>query len=57
VAAAKVLGAGRLVPIHWRTIHHPPVYRQTPDAEERLAAAARGVVELTVLDTGEVGRL
>ena len=57
VAAAKVLGAGRLVPIHWRTVHHPPVYRQTPDVAERLAAAAKGVVELAVLNTGEVARL
>lgn len=54
VAAAKVLDA-RLVPIHWRTVHHPPGYRETPDAAVRLAkAAAADGVHLAILNNGEI---
>jgi len=54
-AAAKLLKAGRLVPIHWRTIHHPPVYRETPDIASRLAAAASSEgVRLDMLENGEM---
>jgi L-ascorbate metabolism protein UlaG (beta-lactamase superfamily) len=55
VAAAKVLNAARLVPIHWRTVHNPPGYRETPDAGARLAeAAAAEGVQLAVLNNGEL---
>ena len=58
VAAAKVLNAARLVPIHWRTVHHPPGYRETPDAAVRLAeAAAANGVRLAVLNNGEAVEL
>jgi L-ascorbate metabolism protein UlaG (beta-lactamase superfamily) len=57
-AAAKVLRARRLVPIHWRTVHHPPVYRETPGIESRLkAAAGEHGLPLSVLQTGEAIRL
>jgi len=59
VAAARVLNAARLVPIHWRTIHHPPVYRETPDIPGRLAAAAAEAegVRVNMLNSGEVVEL
>ncbi len=40
VVAALLLGAERLVPIHYGEFHAPPVYVETPDLEARLAAAA-----------------
>lgn len=57
VAAAKVLNAKRLVPIHWRTVHHPPVYRETPDVGGRLAAAAMGDIPVAGLNTKELVQL
>jgi len=55
VAAAKVMKAGRLVPIHWRTVHHPPVYRESPDIPGRLARALIAAEGLTLelLENGE----
>ena len=54
VAAAVVLGAHTLVPIHHTTIHHPPLYRQTPDMMSRLTASAHGKIKLNVLRTQEM---
>lgn len=57
VAAAVVLGAKRLVPIHYVAIHHPPLYRETSDIPDRLAAAARDRIQLNVLQAKETLRL
>ncbi len=52
VAAAYVLGAKTLLPIHYRTIHQPPLYCETPDLPERLhASAAERGIKLALLDT------
>lgn len=53
VAAATVLGAGKLVPIHYGTMHYPPIYKETPDIAARLAAAADGKVEVRMLKATE----
>ncbi|MBP1963559.1 MBL fold metallo-hydrolase [Paenibacillus aceris] len=53
VAAAVVLNAGVLMPIHFRAIHHPPIYRETPNVLERLKASAEGKVRLAILQTNE----
>jgi L-ascorbate metabolism protein UlaG (beta-lactamase superfamily) len=41
VSAAGVLGAKRLIPIHFGVFHAPPQYMETPDALGRLEARAR----------------
>jgi L-ascorbate metabolism protein UlaG (beta-lactamase superfamily) len=53
-AAAELLGARLAVPIHYDTIHHPPVYAQTDDPAGAFAraGAARGVA-VRVLEPGE----
>ena len=55
VAAARILEAKRLVPIHYDGIHEPPVYRQTESIIERLENALDGEtgLELTVMAEGE----
>ncbi|TYP74486.1 MBL fold metallo-hydrolase [Paenibacillus methanolicus] len=54
VSAAKVLGAKMVIPIHYKAIDYPPIYRQTPDLLERLQASARQHgVGLIVLDSKE----
>ena len=55
VAAARVLGAARLIPIHYDAIHQPPLYEQTSDVIERLKAAAssESELDLVVLAEGE----
>jgi len=55
VAAARILGAKRLVPIHYDGIHEPPLYQQTDDIVERLQNALDGVegLELAVMAEGE----
>lgn len=53
VAAADILGAGALVPIHYGTMHHPPLYTETPNIADRLAEAAQGKVNLRMLKSGE----
>lgn len=50
VSAAAVLEAERLVPIHFKAIHNPPLYRQTPNVTERLQASAAGRVKLEILE-------
>jgi L-ascorbate metabolism protein UlaG (beta-lactamase superfamily) len=54
-AAAAILQAGLAVPIHYDTIHHPPVYAQTDDPAGRFVreAAALGV-EARVVEPGEI---
>ncbi|OXM83324.1 MBL fold metallo-hydrolase [Paenibacillus rigui] len=53
VAAAVVLEASTLVPIHYGVIHHPPLYTQTPDLLDRLQASADGTMNLTILKAKE----
>ncbi len=54
VSAALVLQAKRLLPIHYGTFHHPPVYMETPNALERLAAtASTKQVDVCALQPGE----
>ena len=55
VDAAYVLGAGRLLPIHFsRTYEHEQMYRPTADIEQRLAdAAEQRDVELIFPAIGE----
>ncbi|WP_276358438.1 MBL fold metallo-hydrolase [Cohnella caldifontis] len=53
VAAATVLGAGNLVPIHYGTMQHPPIYKETPNITARLAAAAEGKVKICMLKATE----
>lgn len=36
IAAAKVLGASVLIPIHYGSFHHPPVYNETPNVMDRI---------------------
>ncbi|OXL86282.1 hypothetical protein BCV73_26775 [Paenibacillus sp. SSG-1] len=52
-AAARVLGAKRLVPIHHTAIHHPPVYLQTPDWQNRLRTAVGDTMDIAFLNTKE----
>ncbi|GLX66454.1 MBL fold metallo-hydrolase [Paenibacillus glycanilyticus] len=54
VAAAVVLQANTLVPIHFRAIHHPPIYRETPDIVERLYNAAKDQINLAILQTKDI---
>lgn len=53
VAAAHVLGARQLVPIHYGLFHNPPAYDAPSDVEDRLRTAAqtRGV-DVVVLAPG-----
>jgi len=55
VAAARILGARRLVPIHYDAIDQPPLYRQTDDVLPRLEAATASEegIELVVMSEGE----
>jgi len=54
VEAARLLGAGRLVPIHYHTFHHPPFYIETPNLIERLTKRAQErAVHVALLEPGE----
>ncbi len=54
VAAAAVLGAGSLVPIHYGEFHNPPVYVETPDVLRRLKVAAHDSgVSVAMTEPGE----
>jgi L-ascorbate metabolism protein UlaG (beta-lactamase superfamily) len=55
-AAARILGAARLVPIHYDGIHEPPLYAQTDDILSRLEAALgeQGDPQLVVRAEGEI---
>ncbi|HMU26037.1 MAG TPA: MBL fold metallo-hydrolase [Solirubrobacterales bacterium] len=55
VAAARILGAKRLVPIHYDGIDEPPVYQQTDDIISRLQNTLDGEEspELVVMAEGE----
>jgi L-ascorbate metabolism protein UlaG (beta-lactamase superfamily) len=52
--AAAILEAGEAVPIHYDTLHKPPVYAQVERPAETFVAeaAARGV-EARIVATGE----
>ena len=53
-AAAHLLGAGRVVPIHYDSIHGPPVYAQVDNPAERFAAAADDLgVDYEIAGPGE----
>lgn len=56
VAAARILGAKRLVPIHYDGIHEPPLYSQTENIIGRLENSLDGVgePELMVMAEGDV---
>ncbi len=56
VAAARILGARRLVPIHYDGIHQPPLYEQTANIVPRLedAASEADDLELLVMEEGAV---
>lgn len=52
-AAAKLLGAGVAVPIHYETIHSPPIYAQVDDPVGAFRAAAEEAgVAVEVLEPG-----
>ncbi|MDQ0061377.1 MBL fold metallo-hydrolase [Paenibacillus harenae] len=53
VAAAAILGAVRLVPIHYGTMQNPPIYNETPDIADRLAAASEGKVNISMIKATE----
>ena len=54
VAAARILGARAVIPIHYGALHRPPVYVETADAVARLlaAGASHGMV-ISVREPGE----
>ena len=55
VAAARILGAKRLIPIHYDGIHEPPLYQQTDDIIARLQNSLDGEdgPELVVMAEGD----
>jgi L-ascorbate metabolism protein UlaG (beta-lactamase superfamily) len=54
VAAAVVLGAGRLSPIHFGMFHNPPIYAESPNTERTLLQhARRRGITLALLEPGE----
>ncbi|RNB92537.1 MBL fold metallo-hydrolase [Brevibacillus fluminis] len=54
VEAAHILQAKKLVPIHYKTFHHPPFYLETEDLEKRLQQAAReSQVEVMMAEAGD----
>jgi L-ascorbate metabolism protein UlaG (beta-lactamase superfamily) len=53
-AAADILGAKTVCPIHYKLFHNPPVYSEWPDAEKVfLAAAAQHGVPVQIVEPGE----
>ncbi len=53
IAAAAILGAKTLVPIHYGTMQYPPIYNETPNIASRLAAASEGKVAISMMKTTE----
>ncbi|EFM12574.1 conserved hypothetical protein [Paenibacillus curdlanolyticus YK9] len=54
VAATVIFEAEALIPIHYKAVHRPPLYAETPNLMERLqAAAAEKEVKLAVLTSKE----
>ncbi|EPX57568.1 hypothetical protein D187_004917 [Cystobacter fuscus DSM 2262] len=54
VAAARILGARAVIPIHYGALHRPPVYVETADAVARLlAAGASHGMAISVREPGE----
>lgn len=54
VTAAEILRAKTLIPIHYKTANHPPIYTQTPDLLNRLTQSAENRVKLAILQTNEL---
>lgn len=55
VSAAVILGAKKLIPIHFGAFHHPPQYTQTPKLMERLHhAASSNHICLHVMKTHDI---
>jgi L-ascorbate metabolism protein UlaG (beta-lactamase superfamily) len=53
--AASILQAGEAIPIHYDTIHNPPIYEQTEDPPTRFLAAAEALgVSARVVAPGEI---
>jgi L-ascorbate metabolism protein UlaG (beta-lactamase superfamily) len=54
-AAASILQAGEAIPIHYDTIHNPPVYAQTEDPAGQFLAAAEALgVSARAVAPGEI---
>jgi L-ascorbate metabolism protein UlaG (beta-lactamase superfamily) len=54
-AAASILQAGETIPIHYDTIHNPPVYAQTEDPAGQFLAAAEALgVSARAVAPGEI---
>ncbi|MBD2871928.1 MBL fold metallo-hydrolase [Paenibacillus arenilitoris] len=53
IAAATVLGAKTLVPIHYGTMQYPPIYNETPNIAARLAAASEVQLNVSMIKTME----
>ncbi|MFC0332436.1 MBL fold metallo-hydrolase [Paenibacillus sepulcri] len=54
VTAAEILGAKTLIPIHYKAVHQPPIYTQTPEMMNRLTYSAGNRVNLNILQTREI---
>lgn len=53
IAAAAILGAKTLVPIHYATMQYPPIYNETPNISGRLSAASEGKVQVSMIQSTE----
>jgi L-ascorbate metabolism protein UlaG (beta-lactamase superfamily) len=54
-AAAAILQPGLAVPIHYDTIHHPPVYEQTDDPAAGFLREAEALgVQARIVEPGRV---
>lgn len=53
-AAANILKADLVVPIHYDTMHQPPIYIETPNAVERLSASLTDLgISIMVKEPGD----
>jgi L-ascorbate metabolism protein UlaG (beta-lactamase superfamily) len=53
-AAANIIGAKMVVPIHYRSLHKPPMYTETDHAAERLRKALQdSYVQALIMHPGE----
>jgi L-ascorbate metabolism protein UlaG (beta-lactamase superfamily) len=53
-AAANIIGAKMVVPIHYRSLHKPPMYTETDNAAERLLEALQGSsTQALIMQPGE----
>ncbi len=52
--AAQILKAKSVVPIHYQSLHRPPIYIETPNATERLSNKLSGMgIRVMLLEPGE----